>query len=506
MKPLATLRKALTDASLFGAAFGGDSWHAWRTLLLAIMGEELTAAELVTFQKLTGREHAPSAMVEEFEGVIGRRGGKSRAMGVLGAYLAALCDHSEMLAAGERGVVLLIAPDQRQSRLLLDYVEGALRSTPLLSGLIVARTQEVLSLSNGIDIEVRAASFRRLRGLTAVAVIADEAAFWFSAETSQNADTEILAACRPALATTKGPLIIISSPYSKRGEVYETYRRHFGPDGDKAILVAQAPSVEMNPQLSPAIVKRAYERDPASASAEYGAQFRTDIGAYLDAATVEAAIDYGVTVRPPRKGVAYRSFCDPSGGSRDSFTAAITHMEGNVAILDALHEVKPPFNPTSATTQISDLLKSYGIHRTVGDRYAAAWVVDAFAKCGITYRHSDRNRSELYLVAMPLLTSGRCRLLDNRKLASQFGSLERRTSPMGKDIIDHGPAGHDDLCNSAAGALVLAAKGSGAVLGSVIIASSGPRSIPGSDTYTAGAQRAWDRLMAEEKPNTGGWP
>jgi hypothetical protein len=27
---------------------------------------------------------------------------------------------------------------------------------------------------------------------------------------------------------------------------------------------------------------------------------------------------------------------------------------------------------------------------------------------------------------------------------------------MGKDRIDHGPGGHDDLCNSAAGALVLA--------------------------------------------------
>jgi hypothetical protein len=32
--------------------------------------------------------------------------------------------------------------------------------------------------------------------------------------------------------------------------------------------------------------------------------------------------------------------------------------------------------------------------------------------------------------------------------------LERRTSPIGKDRVDHGPGGHDDLCNSAAGALV----------------------------------------------------
>jgi hypothetical protein len=55
-----------------------------------------------------------------------------------------------------------------------------------------------------------------------------------------------------------------------------------------------------------------------------------------------------------------------------------------------------------------------------------------------------------------LFTSGRARLLDNKRLTTQFASLERRTSPIGKDRVDHGPGGHDDLCNSAAGSLVAA--------------------------------------------------
>ena len=50
--------------------------------------------------------------------------------------------------------------------------------------------------------------------------------------------------------------------------------------------------------------------------------------------------------------------------------------------------------------------------------------------------------------------SGCVRLLDNPQLVSQFAALERRTSPNGKDRVDHGPGGHDDLCNSAALALV----------------------------------------------------
>jgi hypothetical protein len=48
-------------------------------------------------------------------------------------------------------------------------------------------------------------------------------------------------------------------------------------------------------------------------------------------------------------------------------------------------------------------------------------------------------------------------LLDNEKLVTQFAGLVRTTSPSGRDKIDHGKTGADDLCNSAAGALVLTA-------------------------------------------------
>jgi hypothetical protein len=86
----------------------------------------------------------------------------------------------------------------------------------------------------------------------------------------------------------------------------------------------------------------------------------------------------------------YRSGRDPSGGARDSFCAAIAHDEGNIAVLDCVIEIKAPFNPTAATEQIAATLKSYGLHQTIGDKYAAQWVVDAFAKCGIKYTHSER--------------------------------------------------------------------------------------------------------------------
>jgi hypothetical protein len=123
MKPQTSIRKALSDKKLLGNVLVGDSWLPWRILLVAAMGEKLTEQERVTFTKLTGRTSEPGQRVEELCAVVGRRGGKSRAMALLAAYIAGLCNHE--LVRGETGIVLLIAPDQRQAKIALDYCAAA---------------------------------------------------------------------------------------------------------------------------------------------------------------------------------------------------------------------------------------------------------------------------------------------------------------------------------------------------------------------------------------------
>jgi hypothetical protein len=242
MKPRVSMREALSDPNLLGNALPGDTWRPWRILLIAAMGEALTDDERVVFRQFTGRDREPGVRCDELVFVVGRRGGKSRAMSVLAAYLGGLCDHT--LVPGERGVMLLIAPDQRQARISLDYASANFAQSPILKQLVVDSNSEAIHLKNRINVEVRAASFRRLRGPTYIGVIADESAFFYSDEGSANGDTEILNAIRPGLATTGGPLIIASSPYARRGELWEAFRRHYGPDGDPRILVAKGTSRE----------------------------------------------------------------------------------------------------------------------------------------------------------------------------------------------------------------------------------------------------------------------
>src|SRR5262245_11228569 len=238
MKPRVAMREALTDPALLGSVLGGDTWLAWRALLIAMMGEKLSKRERSAFQKLTGRAREPLQRVEEFWGVIGRRGGKTRAAAVLAVYLAALCDHSDSLSAGERGLCLFLAVDQKQAGVAFHYAAGIFDAVPLLAELVVSRTADTIALRTGIDLEVRPASFRGLRGLTAVAAVADELAFWRVGDDSANADTDILTALRPALSTTGGLLAAISTPYAKRGELYATWRQHYGGQGDPRIMVA----------------------------------------------------------------------------------------------------------------------------------------------------------------------------------------------------------------------------------------------------------------------------
>jgi hypothetical protein len=208
----------------------------------------------------------------------------------------------------------------------------------------------------------------------------------------------------------------------------------------------------------PKIVGDALKRDPAAARAEWLAEWRDDIAAFLSRELIEAAVDRDVVVRPPQAGVDYHAFADPSGGISDAFSCAVAHRDADdKAILDCLHEVQAPFDPAQATREIAAALKSYGVTKVIADKYAAQWPISEFSRNNITLEHSERDRSAIYSDFLPLLTSGRARLLDAPRLIGQFCNLERKAQPSGKDRIDHPAGAHDDLSNSAAGALVLAA-------------------------------------------------
>jgi hypothetical protein len=448
--------EACADDQLFARWFRNrETWTAWFAFLAALFGLPLTPEQTEIYRRCTGRAELPSSPLVEGWLACGRRAGKSFVLALIAVFLACFRSHTEHLAPGERGTVIVIASDRRQARGIFRYARALIADTPLLAGLLESETAESLNLHNGISIEIVTASFRSVRGYTVVAALCDEIAFWPTDDSAQP-DYEILDAIRPGMATIPGAMLLCaSSPYARRGGLWDAFRRYFGKD-DADVLVWKAPTRVMNPTVPLSVIDRAMERDPASAAAEYLAEFRTDVEGYVAREVVEALISPDVFERPPLSRFRYVGFVDPSGGSADSMTLAIAHLEGKVGILDAIHERRPPFSPEDVVTEYAALLKRYRVHAVQGDKYAGEWPREAFRKHGIRYEASARPKSDLYRDLLPHLNSGEVDLLDNPRLVAQLVGLERRTSRGGRDSIDHPPGSHDDVANCVAGVLVKA--------------------------------------------------
>jgi len=416
----------------------------------------MTTADVALFRIVAERD-PPRKRVRELWVRAGRRAGKDSIASAIAAHAAAFGEYRANLRPGETAAVVCLAVDRAQAKILLRYVRAFFRDIPMLKRLVDSETADGLMLNNGVEIAISTNNYRAVRGRSIVCAVLDEVAFYRD-EGSASPDIETYNAIMPGMVTLPGAMLVgISSPYRKSGLLYAKDRDHYGRDSDD-VLVVGGPSIAFNPTLDQREIDKSMAADPAAGRSEWLGLYRDDVASYLDRDLVEGLVDHGVTVRPPLPGVRYRSGTDPSGGSKDSFTLSVCHNEGDVAVVDCIVEIRAPFNPTSATAQMAETLKSYGLAETTGDRYAAAWVVDAFAKCGIRYLHSERDRSAVYAEALPLFTSGRVRLLDNRRLVNQLASLERRTSSGGKDRIDHGVSGSDDVANAVAMALVTVGK------------------------------------------------
>lgn len=441
---------------------GAASFRAWHVIARILDGDAalLSTADKVLAEEITQRTRFPAEPITEFYAGPGRRSGKSRFIQCRAAYQLAQ-DCRDRLAPGERAVIACIAPTTEQATILFDYASATVHDSALLDSQLVGETSSELEFAVRNTLKVYAGSFRTTRGPTYKGVYIDEASFLRS-DDSALPDVELIRAVRPGLITLNGDLFVTSSPYMKRGAMYDAYRKHFGNNDSSALYVA-GPSTLFNPTLNQAAIDKAYEDDAEAASAEWGGLHRNDLSAPF-AELVEGATDSGVFQRAPISAFGkpglwdYKSFSDPSGGQgRDSWSTRIVHVENDTVVFDdAVLEIRPPFNTDEAAKLVAEFLKSYGLTHTMGDRYAGAWPSDALRRHGIGYSISERDKSTIYKEVLPLFTSNRVRLLDHKRTATQLRMIERRVRSGGKDSFDHPPGGADDNSNALCGAVLIA--------------------------------------------------
>jgi hypothetical protein len=454
MTPACTIDAALADRKLLGAALGDlASWSVWRCVLSAAFANGLSEQQRQTFASVAGGRKPPDRPVRELIVIAGRRSGKSRTASAAAAFISTLVDHRAKLAAGEVGYVLLLSASRAQSAVCFRYLLAFLESSPILRPEISEITADEVRLRNGIILACHSNSFRTIRGRTLLACDADQHAFRCG-KRGQNSAIGFNVGQRRAFVPPVSCLVKdASSPYRRAGLLFSKFRDCFGKDDDRVLCVKGA-TTTFNPTIDLSVIAQATADDPEAAKAEWDAEFRSDLAAFLDDKTIDAAIDYGRPLElPPRKGLTYYAHTDASGGRHDAFTLAVGHKEGERCICDVIRGVHPPFDPQAVVGEYAALLRDYKIDRITGDNYSAGWVETAWSDAGIKYGRSELTASALYLEALPIFTRGLVSIPDHARLVRELRLLERRSSRIGKDVVDHGPSGSDDYSNSLAGML-----------------------------------------------------
>lgn len=455
--------QAIEDPFLFREYFGGDdleTWRAWHTCLRAVYGlpiRMLYGRQLI--RTVTGRDPQllPANGFDTALFLTGRRSGKSRTAAVIGAFEAILAGHEKKLSKGERGVVPIISPSMSQGRIVKGYLK-ALFETPMLAREIIDVQKNGFTLRSGTRIEILAGDFRTVRGFTLLAAIIDEAAFFgYDADAKVKSDTELVRAIKPSLATVGGKLVAITSPYARKGWCYNSYKKHFGNDKSK-VLVINAPSRTFNPNLPQSVIDDAMAEDLAAAKSEYLGEFRDDVGAFVPREVVERLVIRGRLELMRERKVRYVAFCDVSGGRSDASALAIAHRDGRKVIVDLAKVWKSPSNPHQVISAMADELRKFEIRKITGDNYSAEFVCRSFEANGLNYIKAEKPKSALYLELLSRMCSNEIELLDIPMLVDQLAGLERRTRSGGKDIVDHPQGGHDDLANAVAGVAEVASK------------------------------------------------
>ena len=351
-RPSINIIDLMTDPNLLGSFFQGPSWGVWMVFLKSMFALPMTKAEREVYRQFTQREYNNdlAAQVNYAVLVCGRRSGKSRILALVAIYISIFCSWSERLSVGEVGTVLILAASKDQAKVIYKYISGMLHAAPMLAKFIRKATADTITLSNGIEIRVTAASFRTTRGVTTVGILMDEVAFWWSDEFAAESDVEILRALKPATMTLGGNarIMIASSPYRRAGLLWNEYRRLYGKDSPGE-LCWQAETRQMNPSVPQSEIDIELAKDYEAAKSEYLALFRDDLEAFLSREALAPIILDGVREIAPVPGTRYVGGFDGAGGAGggDSITAAVSFYDhaAGYPVLAACREIKPPFSP-----------------------------------------------------------------------------------------------------------------------------------------------------------------
>lgn len=440
---------------------------AQEALLRVIYGLELLTDEQVdVYHRCTGRQrpYVPGSPFTEVTIIAGRRAGKdSRIACPVALFEAIFGGYEDHLAKGERGIIALVAQDARGTDVAFRYIRDYLVGSPLLREILNEEYKYELRLKNRLSVVAFACTAKSLRGWSVPCAIMDEVAF-FRTESGAIVDAEIQKALIPGgVNFPQQRLIKISTPHVKAGVVWTDFQTYWGKD-DPDVLVWQASTALMNPNVSEKKLAREARVDPLRYAQEYEALFADVSTGAIPGPWIDAAVVEGRVLLPPQSRYHYTAAVDPSGGANDEFALTVLHVEDGGRFVQDLLRAWPgsrnaKVDLESIVAEIADLIRPYGIGTVIGDKYAGDWPDQMFRKVHVTYTPYEGSKAQAYKESIPFFAGLRVELLDDAVQTRQFRLLEKTERIGGKPpVIDHPKGGTDDRSNALAYAIAHRAK------------------------------------------------
>ena len=422
----------------FAVFLWGDAISpAQLTLLRVLYGMELTRDERALWRRFAGKGYFSRYSPREYtEAVIllGRQSGKSSRVGVTVALYEALVVPREV-PEGERLSILFFTPTMRQST--FDQVSEKIRAVPELAQFIESDTSSAgeIRLTNGIDLVGFSANPRTTRGRAAILCIVDEAAWIRTSSDFEMNLPELLESIRPSLMVWRGKLLLLSSPSSKEGVLYEAWEnREANAD---AVMCWRAPSSEMNPAIDPALLKRERARGESYYAREFLAEFTDAANPFLPTAALEAAIARGKTEFQSEPtdfatvaGIDLADKVDDCGLA----IATVREIAGKRKVVVLLAKLWKPSRDGHIVPKVLEemgaLCKAFNVGQAKGDQKSMSTAEYILGRYGVSFVRTvtDGAGSEImYRTFLGALNNGDIVLPENEELLSQLRRLEERT-------------------------------------------------------------------------------
>lgn len=308
-----------------------------------------------------------------FAAVCGGRAGKTRLFTAMRLLHLGLTFDTSILAPGEAGYGMIVAPKKTHGWQALAYIRGIVVSSPILSAHILVDNKDELSINrNGKTITwlVTGASAKgdTQRGKTLFGASLEEAAFFRDEKTGVVNDLEIFEAIEPRVITG-GQVMVPSTPWAEEGLLWDLFSRNHGHPVDGMAAHAATLLLRSDPEIRARVeAMLAHPTKAANARREFGAIFMS-MGsfAFFDKALVEAALtDEQYEARAGDQMVAGSDL----GFVKNSSALAVGARRAALLIVASLVERLPaagPLRPSETVKLFAAEAKRFGIDGVMSD-------------------------------------------------------------------------------------------------------------------------------------------